>query len=93
MEPVFDTGIPLAGYAKKFARTVIANGNMNNPDLASGVLRDGHADFVAIGRGALADQSLPLKLETDEAPIPFNPGMITPAATIQNTLDWKAANL
>ena len=66
---------------------------MNDPDQASEVLRDGHADFVAIARGALADPSLPHKLAAEEDPIPFNPGMITPVGTIQNTLDWKAANL
>lgn len=93
VEPVFDSDIPLAGFAKKYAGIVIANGNMNDPDQASEVLRDGHADFVAIARGALADPSLPHKVAAEDAPIPFNPGMITPVGTIQNTLDWKATNL
>ena len=70
-----------------------ANGNMNDPHQAGSVLSDGHADFVSIARGALADPSLPHKVAAEEAPIPFNPGMITPVGTIQNTLDWKAVNL
>ncbi|MCZ6763362.1 MAG: NADH:flavin oxidoreductase, partial [Alphaproteobacteria bacterium] len=93
VEPVFGTDIPLVGFAKKYARTVIANGGMNDPDQASNVIRDGHADFVSIAKGALADPSLPSKIATQTAPISFNPGMITPVATIQNTADWKAANL
>ena len=93
VEPVFDTDIPLAGFARQSGATVVANGSMNDPDQASSVLRDGHADFVAIARGALADPSLPRKIETGEMPIPFDPGMIMPKTTIKNTLEWKAANL
>ena len=47
---------------------------------------------TAIGKGALADPDWPEKILAGDEPIAFNPGMIKPHATLQNTLDWRAAN-
>jgi NADPH-dependent 2,4-dienoyl-CoA reductase/sulfur reductase-like enzyme len=41
---------------------VMAVGRLNDPVLAEGVLRDGKADLIGIGRGLIADPELPLKL-------------------------------
>ncbi|MBN1612873.1 MAG: FAD-dependent oxidoreductase [Deltaproteobacteria bacterium] len=40
---------------------VIAVGRLGYPDLAEGVLRDGKADFIALGRPLLADPDWPIK--------------------------------
>ena len=48
---------------------VIAVGNIREPAFAEGILREGKADFVAIGRGLLADPEWPNKAKsgrTDE---------------------------
>jgi len=41
---------------------VIAVGKLNEPSVAEGVVRDGTADAVAIGRGLIADPYLPEKI-------------------------------
>lgn len=94
LEPVFGTERHLASFAKQFAQTtVIACGALHDPARANGILANGEADFVAIAKGALADPALPNKIKAGETPTPFDAGMISPLATIQNTLDWKAKNL
>ena len=45
---------------------VIAVGRLHDPDLAERVLADGRADFVAMGRPWLADESLGVKLARGE---------------------------
>ena len=91
LEPVFDCGRHLADLAKEFSGvTVIACGALQDPERAQGVIENGQADFVALAKGALADPALPDKISAGEAPVPFDPAMITPVATLQNTLDWRA---
>jgi 2,4-dienoyl-CoA reductase-like NADH-dependent reductase (Old Yellow Enzyme family)/thioredoxin reductase len=41
---------------------VIAVGRITDPAMADSVVRDGMADFVALGRASIADSSLPLKV-------------------------------
>jgi 2,4-dienoyl-CoA reductase-like NADH-dependent reductase (Old Yellow Enzyme family)/thioredoxin reductase len=56
--------VPLAEAIKKVVSVpVIAVGRIP-PELGEGVLRDGKADFIAIGRGLLVDPYLPQKTET-----------------------------
>jgi 2,4-dienoyl-CoA reductase-like NADH-dependent reductase (Old Yellow Enzyme family) len=43
---------------------VIAVGKLNEPSVAEGVVRDGIADVVAVGRGLIADPYLPEKVLT-----------------------------
>ena len=88
--PVFDCGLSLAGLAKKFTGiTVIANGKLHDPAFAEAVLMKGEADFCAIAKGALADPAWPVKVRRGEAPIPFDPGMTSPLATLANTAAWR----
>jgi len=90
---VFDSGKPLAGLAKQYyGGPVIACGGLNDPAVAEQLLADGHADFCALARGALADQAWPTKIAAGVAPIPFDPGMTRPMATLENTQAWRAAN-
>ena len=67
---------------------VIANGGLGDPDVADEVIRGGHADLVAIGRTALANPDWPGRVELGSAIAPFNPEMISPSASIDNSDHW-----
>ena len=69
---------------------VIANGGLHDPDLADDVIRDEHADLIAIGRAALATPDWPRRIAHGERVVPFDNGMISPSASIQNTDAWFA---
>ena len=54
--------VPLAGEIKRKVKIpIIAVGRIHSPELAENVLAHGDADFIAIGRGLLADPDLPRK--------------------------------
>ena len=40
---------------------VIYTGRVNHPDVAEGILADGHADLVGMARALIADPDLPLR--------------------------------
>ena len=89
--PAFDAGLSLAALAKRATgMTIIANGKMNDPALAEEALTKRDGDFCAIGKGALADPAWPIKIQQGEAPIPFDPAMTSPLATVANTAAWRA---
>lgn len=67
---------------------VIANGGLDNPDLAASLLNGGQADFVSIARAAIANPDWPRRVRIGEAPQAFQPGMIHPQATIEHTARW-----
>ena len=84
----------LASFAKEYSGIkVIGCGGLHNPEKAQEILNDGDADFIASGKGALADPSLPKKIASGISPLDFDPGMISPVATIENTRNWKTQNL
>jgi len=90
---VFNSKRNLASLAKEFSGiTVIGCGGLHDHMKAQRILEDGDADFIAIGKGALADSSLPNKISAGTRPIEFNPDMISPIATIENSRDWKSKN-
>ena len=87
---VFDSGRTLAGLARThFARTIMACGGLNDPATAEALIAAGDADFIALARGALADPAWPRKIVAGEKPVPFDPGMVQPSATLQNTIAWR----
>lgn len=56
--------LPLAGAVRRAAGPpVIAVGKIDTPDLAEEALRASQADFIAVGRGLLADPELPGKYQ------------------------------
>ena len=67
---------------------VMVNGGLHDPALADEVLRTGQADLVSIGRGALADPHWPIKVRAGTAVRQFDADMITPSASVQNTIDF-----
>ncbi len=92
VSPVFGTDKSLSGLAKRYSGLPqMANGKLENPDLAEQALVDEEGDFVAIAKAALADYDWPKKIAAGEEPVPFNPGMIMPYATLDCYEDyWKA---
>jgi 2,4-dienoyl-CoA reductase-like NADH-dependent reductase (Old Yellow Enzyme family) len=88
----FETALLDGGYTTTaLARSstglpVIANGGMHDPRQAEQVLADGHADLLAIARGALANPDLPLRLATGAPLEPFDHSMLAPSVTLENAL-------
>lgn len=92
--PVFGSELSLAGLAKRSTGlTVIANGKLHDPKLAEEILVRGEGDFCAIAKGALADPAWPVKVRGGSEPIPFDPGMTSPLATLENTAAWRRHHL
>ena len=91
--PIFGTTRSLSGLARDFSGLpVITNGKLQDPAVAEQALIDTEGDFVTVGKGALADPAWAAKVRAGTAPIAFDPGMITPLATLDNYYDWLAAN-
>jgi 2,4-dienoyl-CoA reductase-like NADH-dependent reductase (Old Yellow Enzyme family) len=63
--PAFtENGPTLAALAKKWGKLpVFANGNLNTPELAEAMLKNGEVDLVAVGKAALANKDWPNKAE------------------------------
>lgn len=88
--PVFDTGLSLAGLAKRHAGcTVIANGKLEDTTIARALLDGGEADLVSLAKAALADPAWPQKLAAGHAPVPFDPGMLDPDGSLASTAAWR----
>lgn len=68
---------------------VIANGGMHRIELAEEVLREGHADLVSLGRGALANPDWPARLLRGEVFEGFDHDMISPSATLEYSDRWR----
>lgn len=81
-----DEGITLTQLAKSVTGLpVVTNGGMHDPELAEVILREGHGDLVALGRGALANPDWPKRLRDGRPLDAFEHAMIQPSATIENT--------
>jgi 2,4-dienoyl-CoA reductase-like NADH-dependent reductase (Old Yellow Enzyme family) len=72
---------------------VIANGGMHDLDQAAQVLRGGHADVLALGRGALANPDLPRRVAEGSELVAFDHDLITPWATISNARARRSATV
>lgn len=86
-KPAFgDTGPTLAGFAKKYAPSavIIANGSLHDLDMAESVIRE-DADIVTLGRGALANPDLPIRLAEAQSLREFDPSILGPIADIKDT--------
>jgi 2,4-dienoyl-CoA reductase-like NADH-dependent reductase (Old Yellow Enzyme family) len=87
----FGSGHTLAGLARETTGLpVIACGKLEVPENAEQILATGEADLIAMARGAIGDPSWPNKLARGDEPVPFDPGMISPFATLDATDKWRA---
>ncbi|WP_129664739.1 tRNA-dihydrouridine synthase [Phytoactinopolyspora endophytica] len=88
-----DNGDTITALARRVTDLpVVANGGMHRPDQAARVLDDGHADVLAVARGALSNPDLPHRFEAGEEPAGFDDAMLHPMATLDNAEAWTAAN-
>ncbi len=93
LEDVWGSNRNLASWAKElWGGLTIACGGLHDPSRAENLLSKGEADFIAIGKGALADPEWPKKINSDILPTPFDPKMIKPYATLENTNNWHKKN-
>ncbi|MCX0269601.1 NADH:flavin oxidoreductase [Nocardia zapadnayensis] len=89
---VLDSGETVTRLARSVAGLpVIANGGMHGPELARTVLEEGHADLVALGRGALANPDWPRVIAAGERPAAFDRGMLDPVVTLAGQRSWARA--
>ena len=80
---------PLTTLARRITGLpVIANGGLHDAGLADAAIQGGHADLISIGRAALATPDWPRKIAKGEPVVPFDHGMISPSASIENTDAW-----
>lgn len=85
--PAFEENGPsLASLAKKCGGLpVLANGNLNTPDLAEKIIANGEVDVVAIGKAALANKNWPAKAAKRERMEEFIPDIFfNPNAKIKD---------
>ncbi|QPS07569.1 hypothetical protein I6G66_25365 [Delftia acidovorans] len=88
-KPAFDdTGPSLAALARaqlaQRAVPVLANGSLQEPAQAAGMLARGEADFVSLGRGALTHADWPLRVRAGLPLAAFDPGMLAPIADLEH---------
>ncbi|MGI8780720.1 MAG: NADH:flavin oxidoreductase [Solirubrobacteraceae bacterium] len=83
-------GVSITGLARRVAEVpVIANGGMHDERLAARLLEQGHADLVALGHGALANPDWPMRLAAQRPFDDFDPDLLRPEVTIENSLAWR----
>ncbi|MET8797021.1 NADH:flavin oxidoreductase [Nocardia sp. NPDC004568] len=89
---VLDTGETVTRLARSVTGLpVIANGGMHVPDLTRTVLDEGHADLVALGRGALANPDWPRVIAAGSRPVEFDRAMLDPVVTLAGQRSWERA--
>ncbi|MCU1540374.1 MAG: NADH:flavin oxidoreductase, partial [Arthrobacter sp.] len=86
--PAFEDGPEsLATLAKRHSGvTVIANGNLDDPETAVSLLRDGAADVVALGKAALATRDWPRRARNNQAFDELDGSVFAPVADVK---DWE----
>lgn len=87
-EPAFeDGGESLASLAKQHSGvTVIANGNLDEPETAASLLETGAADVVALGKAALATRNWPHRVRNNLALDELDGSLFAPVADVK---DWE----
>ncbi|WP_373046217.1 NADH:flavin oxidoreductase [Vulgatibacter sp.] len=89
-QPAFGSGPSLAALAGRHAGLpVVANGSLDEEGRAAALLEEGGADFVALGRAALAAPDWPDRLRRGLAPRPFDPQMLRPIADLDRAEAWR----
>lgn len=86
--PAFEDGGPsLAELAKQYSGvTVIANGNLDEPEIAASLLAGGPADVVALGKAALANRNWPHRVRNG---LPFDELDASLFAPVADVKDWE----
>lgn len=83
--PAFLEGPSLAAIAKRHAGLpVLANGSLHEPGRANAFLARGDADFISLGRGALADADWPDRVRAGLVLHEFDGRILAPIADLAN---------
>lgn len=85
-QPAFaDNALSLVELARKYAPelTIVANGSLHDQTRARQVMNMG-ADFIALGRGALANHDWPTRVATGKAIREFDSAILGPIADIKD---------
>jgi 2,4-dienoyl-CoA reductase-like NADH-dependent reductase (Old Yellow Enzyme family) len=92
LQPAFAPGGPTLAEAIKavVGIPVIANGGLDKPEDAAGVVERGAADVVALGKPALANHDWPKKAQSGAAMEEFDFQMLLPLATLDYEAAWRA---
>lgn len=89
----YETGESFTGLAKQIVqKPVIANGGLQEVAIAKRVLEEGHADFIALAKGALANPDWPQRVYKGEVLNAFERWMAAPfpPATVLETTSSQA---
>jgi 2,4-dienoyl-CoA reductase-like NADH-dependent reductase (Old Yellow Enzyme family) len=86
MNPAFgEQGLTLAQLAKKYGKLpVIANGQLEDPQKANEIIQKGDADFISLGKGALANPNWVNKVKQGESLKSFDGDVLQPDATVKD---------
>lgn len=71
---------------------IIANGGLQNIELAEKVIKEGHADFVAIGKAAMANCDLPNRVKAGEKVTEFSYDIFKYGVSIDAQYKWEQEN-
>ncbi|MFE6741125.1 NADH:flavin oxidoreductase [Streptomyces tubercidicus] len=86
-----DTGVTATALARETTGLpVIANGGMHDVVQARTVLDEGHADVIALGRGALGDRDWPQRVADGQTPSGFVPELLQPDVTLGAECTYRA---
>lgn len=82
---MLEPGISITRLAREVTgRPVIANGGMHKPRLAVQILREGHADLLALASGALANPDWPQRIANEVAIDDFDHHLLDESATLEH---------
>lgn len=81
---VYDNNESLTGMAKRIVkRPVIANGGLEDLTVSERALREGHADFISLGKAALANPDWPARIAAGQQPVAFEHAMAAPFPPVE----------
>lgn len=93
-EPAFPGSASLASLAKKYSGLpIIANGGIQDSLQATNVLENAQADFVSLGKVALANPDWPNLLKKGERLKSFEFAMLAPIADLANAKSYFSSQL
>ncbi|KAJ57501.1 hypothetical protein ACMU_03060 [Actibacterium mucosum KCTC 23349] len=72
---------------------VIANGGLQDPQLARDIMSAGEADFVSVGKSALVNPDLPQKIAAGQTPVEFSFDVFSHGVSLAGQAQWQAAQI
>ncbi len=83
-------GTKLTSFARDVTGLpVIANGGLNEPELAAKVLSENEADFLAIGKSAMVNPDLPSRIASGLMPRAFTFDVFSKGVSIMGQREWE----